>query len=1071
MPLYYLVWAIWPPLAVVADPVETSELAAQHDGGAITRLTNRLTGETYTLPEPLTELAPGVRLFDGPGKEQDVGSQTPGIGWETRLTPEGTEATLQQTASRAAGGVAGVRFAVGPLDADQVTLLLPAAGGVALDAASPVTRQTYNYPGTWGTPLIVLQGRKGGVLLWAANPQRRFLALHVAHTARAWQFTVETEADPPWETQTQVESPIWHIRAYAGDWTVAAAHYRAVMQQALGLTPLAARPPDWLGRIRCVVRVLGELSGPKMDAALQTLARELPPERVLLYVPHWRQHPYDVMYPDYTASEAAVEFVRQAQALGFRVMVHGNFVGISPHHPRVEEFRDLLQRDPRSHQPVGWYLDRDVPNQIYCLHPGSPRARQLLIDAYVEAYRQVGFDALHLDFPVIINADLGRIDGLNPLGGAEVYLRELQAALPGVPLGTEGLSDYLLPCSFAQVGEPFWNTGESWGRYHPLRSALFLPFCYLYGHLGIPDQQVELTGYLRFQYVHDKLGALPTFTLNSDLGFDPTTPGTAFALRQAKFWTAHQPTPDFDFLVRELPVGWPQVPDRSASALPNPWLAWRLADGRQAAVMQTLQGRQWLAADEAGRPQVQWQVAQGVREWPGPERLPGWLAYNAETIFGLDPDEPYLLEEGPRDLAAFHLDRASTPVVLRRGGSNAARDLLQVEPVTRPAFDLQTVRPDRTGILVDGREEPLGRGGQFRVDVATCGGESRQAISAHPPWQFDTAQAGQPVTTPDASTFGEYVLALPDAPRVRMHLALGLSDFASPEFERNLETPLSDGVTFALTVNGEEVFRKHWAERAWHDATVDLTRWRGQTVRLRFLTHPGPARNAGWDWAQWGQPRLETGEGEGEAPAEPRRTGLTVVSPRAAEAVTVSDAAGDRMEPGQATQFRVALPATLIFAHEGRPAQAGLDLLTVPFTTNVLIGGRLTEQSVYGSGRVGEWTLDGRTRRGVFGHPPDHGETHLEWLLRLPPEPLRLRFAAGVQPGGEAVACRVEINSRPRWTRYFPRPAGWIEGEVNLAAYAGQRVLLALVTDSVGPNNCDWAVWGEPRLEQAGREG
>jgi hypothetical protein len=40
---------------------------------------------------------------------------------------------------------------------------------------------------------------------------------------------------------------------------------------------------------------------------------------------------------------------------------------------------------------------------------------------------------------------------------------------------------------------------------------------------------------------------------------------------------------------------------------------------------------------------------------------------------------------------------------------------------------------------------------------------------------------------------------------------------------------------------------------------------------------------------------------------------------------------------------------------------------------------------------------------------------------------------------------------------------------VDLSPYAGQVVLLSLVTDSLGTNNCDWAVWTQPRLEAAGR--
>ncbi len=37
------------------------------------------------------------------------------------------------------------------------------------------------------------------------------------------------------------------------------------------------------------------------------------PEKTLLYVPDWRTHPYDVMYPDYTPGADALELTRVAR--------------------------------------------------------------------------------------------------------------------------------------------------------------------------------------------------------------------------------------------------------------------------------------------------------------------------------------------------------------------------------------------------------------------------------------------------------------------------------------------------------------------------------------------------------------------------------------------------------------------------------------------------------------------------------------------------------------------------------------------------------------------------------------
>ena len=46
----------------------------------------------------------------------------------------------------------------------------------------------------------------------------------------------------------------------------------------------------------------------------------------------------------------------------------------------------------------------------------------------------------------------------------------------------------------------------------------------------------------------------------------------------------------------------------------------------------------------------------------------------------------------------------------------------------------------------------------------------------------------------------------------------------------------------------------------------------------------------------------------------------------------------------------------------------------------------------------------------------------------------------------------------------MPAPAGWKRGSVDLGPWAGKKVLLSLVTDSLGTNICDWAQWGDLRL-------
>ncbi len=153
-----------------AGAAETASLRVDLSQGAITSLENLLTGETYTrqveaagVESTLRYMAPGPNL-------REVRAGEEGASLEAQVTTEGTDLLVQQLGERAEGGVAGLWLGLGPLDADQVRLLIPGVGGVELDADSKVADVSYYYPGSWGTTALIIQGQKGGVLVSADEP-------------------------------------------------------------------------------------------------------------------------------------------------------------------------------------------------------------------------------------------------------------------------------------------------------------------------------------------------------------------------------------------------------------------------------------------------------------------------------------------------------------------------------------------------------------------------------------------------------------------------------------------------------------------------------------------------------------------------------------------------------------------------------------------------------------------------------------------------------------------------------------------------------------------------------------
>jgi hypothetical protein len=239
---------------------------------------------------------------------------------------------------------------------------------------------------------------------------------------------------------------------------------------------------------------------------------------------------------------------------------------------------------------------------------------------------------------------------------------------------------------------------------------------------------------------------------------------------------------------------------------------------------------------------------------------------------------------------------------------------------------------------------------------------------------------------------------------------------------------------------------------------VDLSRFAGKQIALQMITAPGSSGDVSYDWALWSDARVDAG-------AEQGALGFDLIAP------TPVAAAVPR------AKSTASAPCRYHFEGGGRSLWAGLlyevrkvsppaKLIDVPFSVAVVTGGIGKDGSVHGSGMTGQVEMRGVALRAIGAHPPTEGGTYLDWPLALPAEPCRLRLRYGVKDGGQSVIFMVAANGETLWQERVREPVGWRETVVDLSKWAGQSVLLSLITDSDGLNNCDWAQWGEPTLER-----
>jgi hypothetical protein len=555
----------------------------------------------------------------------------------------------------------------------------------------------------------------------------------------------------------------------------------------------------------------------------------------------------------------------------------------------------------------------------------------------------------------------------------------------------------------------------------------------------MPSQEATFATFLSHHDFFDWMGAWPTLSLDGPL--NPAAAGTDFVLREAGYFQHNG-----------------LLPAPEEVRYPEELFAWRGRDGAISAIFDTPPGRR--LAPRAAPDKPAWALFSKVNTYDGPGWVTEWRAFDGQHLFGLDPKQKYPTSLQAPDPKVLHLVSSSQPIILQEVRDNPKRSLFRLGGQTAVVADLvESAASAATGILVRGQQEPLSSGGDFSATQASCGGEALPAIGAHPPYQGNTA---------GGFSYGEYAITIPAKGKTLLQFAIGLRDLNDPQLvAADLKKPLSDGVDFMVSVDGKELFRENWLRGKWAWREVDLSAYRGKSVILRLATGPGPRNDVSWDWAVWGQPRVMN---LGDLSPEPIH--LRVFSPYSQG----KPCFGDLDQPGRVVASQPAngggvlmdidLPRPQPFGliYSSTPAVAGADLADLPFITGNVSVGLLREGSVFGSGSISTADIGGQPRRIIGGHPPDQGRTALDWCLQLPAEPLKLHFYAQVRVGGRPVAFEVQVNGQPVWDLPMPHPDGWKAGVVDLKPWAGQTVLLSLVTDSMGSNICDWAQWGDIRL-------
>ena len=1038
--------------------VKTDAYEVQFENGVITHLSNKLTAETYTLPLGVDYVPTGTGISGRSGllkRSGGIWTNQATLTEARKVAPLKAEIVfrhgqsefrlfigvdarsgdllLEQEGTSDTAGVYGIQWGCVNLDVRNLDLILPADGGQIINPMSPFTSRSFNYPFSWEVQLAILQGEQGGVFVRGTDKTFQFKTLHYEKDLESFALGFETQNQAPFDALTSAQSVAWRLNTYSGDWRVPARQYRDWMEQTFKPWRLDEMPA-WVGEIGLVVTYID----PRLDVGiLDRLAEQVDPAKTLLYLNQWRKDPFDVNFPDYTANPEFGRFVESARQHGFRVMAHVNLLGVAPYHPLYAEVQKFQFRDPWSGNPMGWFWDRTgAPNRIAAINPASAEFRKYLVQQLKEVWQKYGVDAFFLDVSSLVANDAnGLIEGLNAGQGNVLLHKELAAAMPGVVFGGESLHEVtFFRESFAQrwKNPPQWDPTRR-STPHPISSFLFSPYTVPYGYLGLPNPDQGLQLYQEYLDAYEIWGVLPTLRLSSVADLEPERVRTQELLSIARTWQQRRFKPDFE-------SDWTL----------NTLFQYVGEDGEIAALRKTKTGATLVLPEES----LGYERVFGVTQVKTYRNLSHWRAYNETTLLGLHPEKSYFLSDTPRDFSQVHINALpdGVSVTESRVTDNAALFRLERTGTSHEIDLLSELHLVKTGIVHKGKELPRQRGASFHKTEVSIAGVRKSAIDAHPPYQHIHGDNIRRNT----STFGEWTFSLPDTSTpLYLDFDIGLREGSEG----------SDGVTFIVSIQGTEIFRRLYNAQRWEHVRLDLTPYRKQNVTLRFSTTPGPVGNGAWDWAMWGAPEITY-----EPVDQLTEIGFFISNVPLKSFPDTLESHGNRQY-----WLKAQLPAQVLILF-GTPQRTEVlgNLRDAHYVAGLQLGGIFREESLWDSGKRSELTATGVRKQTLNAHPPPGGQTVFQFLLALPAaEETSFSFSMGLPDTSvsiDGVFFKVLLNGQSRFEHFAFNEPGWVDRSISLSEFAGETVLLELVTDSGETVSGDSAHWADLLITAEGIE-
>jgi len=500
------------------------------ESGAITRVVNKITGETHTAATTGSAWMPrGVLCIDSANLPSLKAVQTLHIEWGsapiygTKLSDalarvaRGPSAASVVQCTRTSGGIRcvwqGLSDGVTAYPKDFLTIdavvddktgqieltasattetsdvvgvmvpmvnlstrhsvYVPSFGGMCYQPADLAASKLYSLVSApfVEAPVLVAEGSSGSIAMWVEDPAFRPYATFFGGEPTSTAMGIEAINDMPFEGKHFARAAKWRLGAFRGTWPAATAPYRAWYARALGPEITARESRAWPAGISVIVDRVG-----REPNSLQRLAKLLDPSKVLIHDWYPRQAAFDTELPEWNPTSSFLTMVQAAHTLGFKAMGYVNAFCVN--YNSTAFIRDNLASAilPRTISSISHYGDarktlaNTAPNELLYVDPVRASWRKYHIDSMIRWRAATAADANYEDTGGTAG-DFGNglVDGMRGAQGGWAQFRDLQQQNP-VPMATEfGPDNIAFASSWALRYSQAWGTEDIrkfWETHH-----------------------------------------------------------------------------------------------------------------------------------------------------------------------------------------------------------------------------------------------------------------------------------------------------------------------------------------------------------------------------------------------------------------------------------------------------------------------------------------------------------------------------------------------------------------------------------------------------------------------------